>query len=86
MGVSYDNNPEGITVLHWDRILADSEANDGQLDPDKTPESMNEIAHLCRCLGGLLDADYEFAKDSRFNSTGVNCSKFIKWLPGLKMI
>lgn len=83
VGVSYDNNPEGITVLHWDRILADSEANDGRLDPNKTPESMNEIAHLCRCLGGLLDADYEFAKDSRFNSTGVNCSKFIKWLPNV---
>lgn len=81
VGVSYDNNPAGITVLHWDRILADSEARSGELNPYTTPESMNEIAHLCRCLGGLLDANYKFAKDSRFNSTGVNSSKFIKWLP-----
>ena len=76
VGVSDDNNPAGITVLHWDRILADSEANGGRLDPDKTPESMNEIAHLCRCLGELLDADY-----SDPNQTGVKSSKFIKWLP-----
>ena len=78
VGVSYDNNPEGITVLHWDRILADSEANNGQLYPYITPESMNEIAHLCRCLGELLDADY-----SDPEQTSVKSSKFIKWLPNV---
>lgn len=67
------NTTYGETTLNWDRILADSRRYDGKLDPYFTPESMDEVAHLCRFLGVAFDANY------KSKATGVDEGKPVKW-------
>jgi len=64
--------------------MVDTERRKGYLDPYRTPESMNEIAHLCRVLGIYFDASYhKNKKHPDKNSTSILSSKPIKWLPSI---
>lgn len=73
-GVSWSyNETYGATTLDWDRILADSRMNGGQLYPSLTPKSMDEVAHLCRFLGVAFDAEYEG------ESTKADGKDVVKW-------
>ncbi len=42
--------------IRWPRIKLDCSNCDGKLHPNKTPNSMNEVAHLCRYLGVQFNA------------------------------
>lgn len=68
------NNTSGSAVLNWNRIIQDSQANNGKLTMSNAPQSSMEVAHLMRYLGVALDADY------KSGSTSIDSDKAIKWM------
>ena len=60
--------------LHWSQIISDCENNNGVLSSSYTPQSLNEVAHLCRYLGIAFGAKY-----NRDGSTSVGEDKPIDW-------
>lgn len=70
------NGTSGSTNLNWGRIISDCEKNNGYLFPTSTPQSMDEIAHLCRYLGIAFGAKYNVDKKNKNkNSTSVGEDK-----------
>lgn len=67
------NGSGGSSDLHWTQILSDCEKYNGVLSSGTTPQSLNEVAHLCRYLGSAFGADY------KSESTGVKENKPIDW-------
>ena len=62
----YNNFTPGFTILHWDKIIADSKVHNNKKTfgtlTDVYPEfeqSTNEVARLMRSLGQSLKADYK---------------------------
>lgn len=68
------NGSGGSSDLHWTQILSDCEKYNGYLSENNTPQSLNEVAHLCRYLGNAFGADYKSN-----GSTGVKEGKPIDW-------
>lgn len=68
---------ESIT-LNWPRIIDDCIKHNGALAPYHTPESMDEVAHLCRYLGNAFGAKYKAGKPHP--ETAVADDKPIAWL------
>lgn len=74
------NGTYGRANLNWQRIISDSERYGGYLSPTGTPQSMDEIAHLCRYLGVAFGAKYNVNKKNQAgNSTSVGEDKPIDW-------
>lgn len=75
-----NNGTSGSAILNWSRIMADCERTGGYLSPSTTPQSIDEIAHLCRYLGVAFNANYKIdKKHPEKNSTGVGEDKPIDW-------
>ena len=47
MNWSY-NGMGGSSTLHWDQIIPDCKKYNVFLTPANTPQSLNEVSHLCR--------------------------------------
>lgn len=74
------NGSSGSAILNWAKIISDCEKTGGSLTPSYTPQSLDEIAHLCRYLGIAFDANYKTdKKHPEKNSTGVGEDKPIEW-------
>ncbi len=73
--VSWSHNGfGGSSDLYWTQILSDCEKYNGVLSPERTPQSLDQVAHLCRYLGNSFGADY-----NSDGSTGVKENKPIDW-------
>lgn len=74
------NGTGGSTNLNWGRIISDCGKYNGSLSPTSTPQSMDEIAHLCRYLGIAFGAKYNVDKKNKNkNSTSVGEDKPVDW-------
>lgn len=74
------NGSTGSSNLNWERIMDDCENTGGYLSSYTTPQSIDEIAHLCFYLGIAFNADYKIdKKNPEKNSTGVGADKPIDW-------
>lgn len=74
------NGSFGSAVLNWSRIIDDCMKTGGFLNPSTTPQSLDEIAHLCCYLGVAFNADYKTdKKHPEKNSTSVGEDKPIDW-------
>ena len=67
------NGMGGSSTLHWDQIISDCEKYNGVLTPANTPQSLNEVAHLCRYLGNAFGTKY------KKGTTSVGENKAIDW-------
>lgn len=73
--VNWSYNGVGASSdLHWSQIISDCENNNGVLSSTYTPQSLNEVAHLCRYLGIAFGAKY-----NNDGSTSVGEDKPIDW-------
>ena len=73
--VNWSYNAVGASSdLHWSQIISDCENNNGVLSSTYTPQSLNEVAHLCRYLGIAFGAKY-----NSDGSTSVGEDKPIDW-------
>ena len=73
--VNWSYNGVGASSdLHWSQIISDCENNNGVLSSTYTPQSLNEVAHLCRYLGIAFGAKY-----NSDGSTSVGEDKPIDW-------
>lgn len=74
------NGTSGSTNLNWRRIISDCGKYNGSLSPTSTPQSVDEITHLCRYLGIAFGAKYNVDKKNKNkNSTSVGEDKPIDW-------
>lgn len=73
--VNWSYNGVGASSdLHWSQIISDCENNNGVLSSTYTPQSLNEVAHLCRYFGIAFGAKY-----NSDGSTSVGEDKPIDW-------
>lgn len=68
-------NASGKSHIHWNQIISDCDSHNGELSPDLTPQSLDEIAHLCRYLGNKMDADY----NKNTHKTSIDGEKAVDW-------
>lgn len=68
------NETAGSSDLHWDKIISDCDNNNGKLISKSCATSANEVAHLVRCLGIALGAEYKKTEE-----TSAKTSKAVEW-------
>ena len=82
--VNWSYNGVGASSdLHWSQIISDCENNNGVLSSTYTPQSLNEVAHLCRYLGIAFGAKYNSDGSTSVGEEDKPIDWFNKW-GGLK--
>lgn len=82
--VNWSYNGVGASSdLHWSQIISDCENNNGVLSSTYTPQSLNEVAHLCRYLGIAFGAKYNSDGSTSVGEDKPIIDWFNKW-GGLK--